>query len=290
MLINELVEFCDEEYQSGECFSCTAKKQCDEDIICGENCKICLDDIHFHNHVYRDDYDCERLLDYYVCRYSYKYCSEIIYALRKVDLSKYPYFHILSLGCGGAPDLMAFDYMEYEQRISYLGIDRSPYWEKVHNFIETNYENGSAKFKRKIDVLNYFKTNTLKKYNVLIIQYLISFFYKTIGIGRLKKWFSELADNIVRYKPNNSPLLIIINDVDSRNTGRDALPMLVSEIEKIGLEISLEYRMRFKNTDYFENSEQYITKRNIFCFDDDMAEYYCMAISCESIQLILEVI
>lgn len=79
-----------------------------------EHCKECLDDIHYHEHQYRDEYDCERLLDYYVCRYSYKYCSEMIYALRQKDLSSYPYFHILSLGCGGAPDLMAFEYMNYE--------------------------------------------------------------------------------------------------------------------------------------------------------------------------------
>ncbi len=69
---------------------------------CGYNCKDCLDDIHFHHHTYRDEYNCERLLDYYICRYSYKYCSEMIYALRQLDLAQYPYFHILSLGCGGS--------------------------------------------------------------------------------------------------------------------------------------------------------------------------------------------
>ena len=76
MLIDELVSFCDEEYQNSECFPCSAKVMCERE--CGYNCKDCLDDIHFHHHTYRDEYNCERLLDYYICRYSYKYCYEII--------------------------------------------------------------------------------------------------------------------------------------------------------------------------------------------------------------------
>lgn len=75
MLIYHLVSFCDEEYKKSDCFPCTAKTICEGN--CGEHCKECLDGIHYHEHQYRDEYDCERLLDYYVCRYSYKYCSEI---------------------------------------------------------------------------------------------------------------------------------------------------------------------------------------------------------------------
>ena len=155
MLIEDLVSFCDEEYQNSECFICTAKTTCES--ACGENCKQCLDDIHFHHHKYRDEYDCEKLLDYYVCRYSYKYCSEIIYALSQLNLSHYPYFHILSLGCGGAPDLMAFEYMKYKQGISYIGVDKNVYWRKIHNFIKDNFQGGGVKFKRNIDVLTYFE-------------------------------------------------------------------------------------------------------------------------------------
>lgn len=36
-----------------------------------------------------------------------------------------------------------------------------------------------------------------------------------------------LAKNIIRNKPQSSPLLIIINDVDSINTGRDSFPLFV---------------------------------------------------------------
>ncbi len=290
MLIDELVSFCDEEYQNSECFPCTAKTICEG--TCGEHCKECLDDIHYHNHQYRDEYDCERLLDYYVCRYSYKYCSEMIYALRLLDLSEYPYFHILSLGCGGAPDLMAFEYMAYEQKISYIGIDKNKYWEKIHNYIQKNFSSGRTQFKQKIDVLSYFEQNELKKCNVIVIQYLISFFYDTIGKRGIRKWFSQLAENIIRNKPKNSPLLIIINDVDSINTGRDAFPLFVEEIEKVGLTVSRELRRRFKKYNYYERSMRYRSNQNIFerKIPSRFIHDYCVAKSCESAQLILEVI
>lgn len=290
MLIDDLILFCDEEYQNSECIPCTAKAICGRE--CGENCKQCLDDIHFHHHIYRDEYDCERLLDYYVCRYSYKYCSEMIYALSQLDVSRYPYFHILSLGCGGAPDLMAFEYMEYEQNISYLGVDKNVYWEKIHDFIKENFDGGRTRFKRDINVLTYFEGNELHECNVIIIQYLISFFYDTIGRNGLRKWFSHLAENIVRNKPDNSPLLIIINDADSFYTGRDAFPLFVEEIERVGLNISFELRRRFKDHNYYAESLKYENNENIFEREipDRFLHDYCVAKYCESAQLILEVV
>ena len=46
-------------------------------------------------------------------------------------------------------------------------------------------------------------------------------------------------------------MLIIINDVDSIHTGRDAFPLLVDEIERVGLTVNCELRRRFKNQGYF---------------------------------------
>lgn len=290
MLIDELVSFCDEEYQNSECFPCSAKVMCERE--CGYNCKDCLDDIHFHHHTYRDEYNCERLLDYYICRYSYKYCSEMIYALRQLDLAQYPYFHILSLGCGGAPDLMAFEYMDYEQQISYYGVDKNPYWEKIHDYIEVNFNGGRTRFDRDINVLKYFEENEIRGCNVIVIQYLISFFYDAVGRNGLRRWFSYLAENIVRNKPDNSPLLIIINDADSINTGRDAFPLFVEEIERVGLSISYERRRRFKDHNYYVGSLRYENNQNVFEREipDRFVYDYCVAKYCESAQLILEVI
>lgn len=289
MLIDDLIEYCDEQYQNGICEACTAMDSCTRD--CDGNCKNCLDDIHFHYNQRRTQYNCSRLLNYYVCRYSYKYCSEIIYALNQLDLSTYPYFHILSLGCGGAPDLMAFQYMNYPQYISYIGLDRNVYWEDIHNFIINDFDDGRVQFMRNIDVLHHFEDHAIEGCNVILIQYLISFFYSNVEYVGLRNWFARLAQSIVRNKPADSPLLIIINDVDSIHTGRDAFPLLVDEIERVGLTVNCELRRRFKNQGYFANSVQYATKRNIFeGIPNDFIEDYCVVLSCESAQLILEVI
>ena len=117
-----------------------------------------------------------------MCRYSYKYCSEIIYALNQLDLSTYPYFHILSLGCGGAPDLMAFQYMNYPQYISYIGLDRNVYWEDIHNFIINDFDDGRVQFMRNIDVLHHFEDHAIEGCNVILIQYLISFFTQMLNM------------------------------------------------------------------------------------------------------------
>ena len=102
---------------------------------------------------------------------------------------------------------------------------------KIHDFIEENFDGGRTKFARDINVLTYFDENKIKRCNVIVIQYLISFFFDSVGSTGLRSWFSQLAESIVSNKPQNSPLLIIINDVDSVNTGRDAFPLFVEEIE-----------------------------------------------------------
>ena len=283
MLIDEIVGFCHSELHNTECHGCKSFS------VCNNDCKACLDDLHFHRNIIRDDYDCIRLLDYYVCRYSYKYCSEIIYALESVDLSHYQFFNILSLGCGGAADLMAFDYLNYPQRVYYLGLDKNPLWESIHREIEARFTEGTAKFYQDVDVLDYFSTAAIPECNVLIIEYLISFFFHSIGKAGVIEWFEELVEQVIKQKPSGSPFLVIINDVDSINTGRDTFLYLKKIIERNGLEVTFEKRMRFKDESYFPNSIKYPSKQNMFSIPFFVKENYCPAINCESAQLILEV-
>lgn len=95
---------------------------------------------------------------------------------------------------------------------------------------------------------------------------------------------SCLAEKIVKNKPDNSPLLIIINDVDSIHTGRDAFPLFVEEIERVGLNISYESRRRFKEQNYYEGSLRYENNQNIFEGEipDRFIQDYCVAKFCES--------
>lgn len=62
MLIDEIVDFCDNEYSSYEC------TVCHKHHLCQQDCKNCLDDLHYHKNRIRTDYSCEHLLDYYVAK------------------------------------------------------------------------------------------------------------------------------------------------------------------------------------------------------------------------------
>lgn len=283
MLIHNVIEFCNNEYSSKKCTGCGNSK------ICECDCKNCLDDLHYHRNKLRTGYDCEHLLDYYVCRYSYKYCSEIVHALSQIDMARYPYFNVLSLGCGGAPDLMALDYLNFDQPLKYIGVDINQNWKKIHEFIVCNLPLKDIKFHRNVDVLDIFKNKTITNCNIIFIEYLISFFYKSIGTRGLNNWFEQLAKNIVVNKPSDSPLLIVINDADSINIGRDHFPDFRNAIEHQGLKIINEYRMRFKNHLFYQGSSQYLSQKNFFDIPDKFREKYKVAISCESAQLILEV-
>lgn len=214
----------------------------------------------------------------------------MIYALENVDLSPYPYFHILSLGCGGAADLMAFDCLPMSKPISYIGFDKNPFWEKIHDEIKDRCTCGKVQFFRDVDVLEYFEDEKVPQCNILSIEYLISFFYRTVGEHGMKQWFHQLVNNIINRKPEDSPLLVIINDVDSINTGRDTFLYLRKIVEECGLRVSFERRMRFKDSAYYSNSVQYPSKQNKFELPQYVKENYCPAINCESAQLILEVL
>lgn len=68
------------------------------------------------------------MLNFYVCDYSAKYASELLYLMRKSQaLEEINDYHVLSIGCGGCPDLMAFERYchekSYDKSVSYIGID-----------------------------------------------------------------------------------------------------------------------------------------------------------------------
>lgn len=115
MLLENTVQFCDRMYSSyrDHC-------GCDGGIcnrpsgICSGNCYNCLYEIHYPSRATqgaKKDYDCVKMLYHYVCQYSYLYSKELLCAFEhEWDFIKgFPYFHILSLGCGGCADLMALE-------------------------------------------------------------------------------------------------------------------------------------------------------------------------------------
>lgn len=112
---------------------------------------------------------------------------------------------------------------------------------------------------------------------------------RQLGRYRTLQWFRALVRNVVAQKLPSSPFLVIFNDVDSRNTGRDTFPAFRSIVEEAGLHVNFERRMCFKPDSYYADAQQYPSRRNQFQLPSFVKDNYTPAINCESAQLILEV-
>lgn len=108
MLKNRLMLWCQRKYEQSSAEHCG--RDCDNKAHCNHDCDDCLKQVHWYpEYGGRSDYTCSNLLLRYVVRFTEKYSQQIHDALDFVDISQYPYFSILSIGCGAAPDLMAFE-------------------------------------------------------------------------------------------------------------------------------------------------------------------------------------
>ena len=291
MLIYELTSYCREMYNKcTECTPCTHPTG-----KCSGSCRICSEEINWHGEHPngRIDYNCSKYLNYYVCRYSWKYCSEIIHALELVDLSKYPKYKILSIGCGGAPDLMAFEYLNENKEITYHGYDITPDWETIHDSIErycTFQENMNAHFSRgrsNGDFVNSVKDGLSGRYNVIIMEYVLSHIVASNSKEDILPLFHSIGNVILHNRYKKSPFLIIINDIDFKDI-RYYYNILIDSLKRYGLKGRF-YKMHFKNRtiDYSDGSIQHENRNMPFIIPYNIDEFNC-AIELTS-QLIVEV-
>lgn len=86
-LIHDLTEFCDQEYkphcQNDPCLDCTHPSG-----KCSGSCLKCSKQINYHTEGGRSLYNCQNYIYYYTVKYSWKYASEIMYALKMLDFSQ----------------------------------------------------------------------------------------------------------------------------------------------------------------------------------------------------------
>ena len=293
-LIKKVIEYCHDKYINSNCGECDHINGCPDE--CSGNCKTCLEEVHYPGRYPngKKDYDCERMLYFYVCDYTAKYTSEMLKLMRKSDvLRKIQEYHVLSIGCGGCPDLMAFEKYchekDYDKTVSYTGIDKNEKWKSVHEQIE-HYSTKTLKetkfFYKDAVTENYNMPNV----NVIVLQYVISHFYNTGQIEQISGFFDKLVDNIIKHKEQGSPLVILINDVNSNNRGRDYFQLLVSKLNEQGF---TQNSQRF----YFDYNIQNDFQRYGIRHDSNKLVYtipsylenYQPWKSCSSAQLLIEV-
>lgn len=239
-LIGEVIKNCHHKYTQSNCTQCRHQGGCPGE--CEGNCKNCLEEVHYpgkHPNGMKD-YLCERMLDFYMCDYTAKYASEILYLLMKSEaLDQIENYHVLSIGCGGCPDLMAFEQYchekSYDKTVSYIGIDVNERWKTIHKQI-SKYKTKTLK-KIQFQYVDAVEEDcSISSANVIVLQYVISHFYNTDQISKIENFFEKLIDNIIEHRQQGKPLVVLINDVNSYNRGRDYFEVLVNKLSERGIQ------------------------------------------------------
>lgn len=239
-LIKKVVRYCHEQYIQAKCVECKHKGGCPGE--CRGNCKKCLEEVHYPLKYPNGmkDYVCDKMLNFYVCDYTVKYASEILRLMRKSKaLELIDDYHVLSIGCGGCPDLMAFERYchekSYDKSVSYIGIDVNERWKPIHGQIESYQTKTLRKTQfRYMDAVS--EEYNISHANVIVLQYVISHFYNTGQIDEIEKFFEKLVQNIIVRKEQGKPLIVLINDVNSNRRGRELFEKLVEKLKEAGLE------------------------------------------------------
>lgn len=125
MIIDTILKNCSER-QNQKCDE--PCENCSYGEFCPEDCEKCLEYIHYPSHAETNapkrKYDCTHMADFYMCKYSYRYTSEIIYALEWMpSLSSEKNLKVLSFGCGPCTDLFAIDYLRVSGKLRYQILD-----------------------------------------------------------------------------------------------------------------------------------------------------------------------
>ena len=297
MLFDNIIEFADKKYQTygNKCGNIQCTHPCGN---CSGSCYNCLYEVHYPStsETHKKEYDCPKMLYHYVCQYSLRYASELLYGFdcKRDFLSTFSNYNIMSIGCGGCADLMAFEKLANDlhlsQSIRYSGFDINPLWRPIHNRISMYCDENSITRRFYIeDAIHYFQKYYHSSTNVIVISYLLSYLYNTTHRNDILLFFDLIIDNVVLR--NKDKKLIIINDVNSCNRGRDYFPKLIDKLKKKGLHGTYSYRYFDSDrlNDFQRNGEPYESNNPLFYMDVNKKRAYHVDGWCRSAQLIVEV-
>lgn len=210
MYVDKLTQFCDLEYDKMDCKN--------SQFAAIRNCKQCLEEIHAYPSPSDREYDCPKMIYYYVNNFIYRYSSEIQHLFEsKNDLfNSLDKYKILSVGCGPCTELFGIknfisDNEECKKEMAYLGVDTNDAWIPIHK-----------------EILNLFKNDIPIKYiyeridkdnlpnchpNIVFFQYFISHIHKSCK-GTDQLIVSELNKLLFLLDIFDDISYIIINDIN----------------------------------------------------------------------------
>ena len=222
MIMETIMSNCDARYHGFDYAQCA---HCTYGDYCPQNCEKCLEYIHYPTHALegapKRNYDCIHMADFYTCKYSCRYTSELMYAIEMcADLQSLRDIKVLSFGCGPCTDLFGLDVLKEKKALSYenieyRGVDYSKaVWRLVHGDLN-NFKNEACNIKFYYgDMCKLIDTIAAGSWipNLIVFQYVFSDLQKhsdRSSIDHFINRFSEYWNDKV--KPGS---YIIFNDVN----------------------------------------------------------------------------
>ena len=290
----EIINFCDEYYtarqnEETKCSICNHEKQ-----KCPGSCQECLNELMYKDKNGRINYDCDKLLAFYVCKFLNRFVSEIYYLLQDemvLDaLNKFEEFNVLSFGCGPATDLIALDafirkYREGPANIRYTGIDIAKNYRNIHTKVSDlseyyGYSKPKFIYDNIIDNISKYKFNNK---NMIILQNIFSALDKINKRDAVNRFLDNLVDAIIKLSKDS---IILINDINHFNMYRDEWIEIPQLIEKYR---SCESKIMYFSDYHCYNWIQHLNNSAIFCFPEQFDVYkYDYWNKCKSVQLFIK--
>ena len=290
-MINQLVQMSDGRYRTSRCWQCSYKKNCPRD------CGRCLHYIHTPSAAPAPrKYDCGKMCDYYVCKYSHKYMSELYYAFYNLtDLRTLDDLKVLSIGCGPCTDLLAFERLRKEgiynfKSLEYRGIEiDTRIWKRIYCDIK---QIAPANYDIQIideDACDYVDRLYDDEWrpNVIVFQYVFSDMQKHSDEDKIQHLLSAMSNFISHSCDINT--YVVCNDINlsrAYNGGREFFDILCQKITCPKI-ISKRHFYNNNKRSHFEYGNEY-RHNELVCSIPDYIWDYDPYTSCASAQLIIK--
>lgn len=268
---------------------CNIDNLCDCKCNSYSNCMDCLWKIFFESKHRMRRYQCLPITYSYVEHYTDAFASEIYRILLPFDeiWSNIDNKNIVSIGCGPATELIAIEKIMRDKSIqsvcNYIGFDPNPIWNSTWNILLNIFNSHNIRSLFQNSML-YQSNPVLQDTKLLILNYVVSDVYKHAKSPRIDtvNFLQNDITSIIQQLSADS--YILINDVNSKNMGREEIEEWEYQITGISNTIEMGYFENIKHPDEAKYRNISAKRRK----DRNSAFYFNNSVLCQSAYSILK--